>query len=94
MKTFDKDGLFSVVSGRFLGSVCGERDGTLLFLQSGHILWLCLSIFSHFNQLGCSHGGRESKRVRESKNRTSLGVYVQRPIHSVSVLPFRSASSN
>lgn len=47
--------------------------------------------FFHFNQPNCSHGGRESKRVRESKNSTSLGVYVQRLIHSVSVLPFRSA---
>lgn len=38
-----------------------------------------------------SRGGRESKRVRESKNSTSLGVYVQTAIHSVSVLPGRGA---
>lgn len=32
-ETFDKDGVFLVVSGHFLGSVCGEADGTFLFLS-------------------------------------------------------------
>lgn len=48
LKTFDWGGLFSVVSGHFLESVCGERDGTLLFSRSNHVLWSCLSIFFPF----------------------------------------------
>lgn len=50
--------------------------------------------FFYFNQLPCSHEGTESKRVRESKNSTSLGIYLQRPMHSVSVLPFKHEQLN
>lgn len=66
--------------------------------QFEHAQWLCLCIslptqevvvFFNFNQLPRSHEGTESKRVRESKNSTSLAVYLQRPVHSVSVLPFK-----
>lgn len=75
-----------MVSGHFLGSVCGETDGNFVSLS---LSMSCgsASVFFHFNQLDGSFEGTKSKRVRESKNSASLAVYVQRLIHSVSVLP-------
>lgn len=71
--------------------------------QFHHAHWLCscislptqeVVVFYYFNQLPRSHEGTETKCVRESKNSTSLGVYVQRPMHSVSVLPFKHEQLN